>query len=74
MTSQTFTYDGKTIAFNDGETLAAAILRASSGETRLSYFCGIGNCQSCLVWMDERPVEACLTPAIAGANVVSRHD
>lgn len=74
MTSPTFTFDGRTIEFNDGETLAAAILRASPATTSLSYFCGIGNCQSCIVWLNDRPVEACLTPALSDVTVSSSHD
>lgn len=73
MTSQTFTFDGRTIAFNKGETLAAAILRAG-GATPLAYFCGIGSCQSCLVWCGERRVEACLTLATSGAIVSSANE
>lgn len=80
------------IPFRPGETIAAALQR--SGVTQLGravgglkgrYFCGIGNCQACLVSVNgASAVESCLTPAAAGmqltpawalnedSNVVSR--
>ncbi len=64
-----FTWNGTIIPFSDGETLAAAIMRADGTQRGLRYFCGIGACQSCIVWCDGRPVEACLTRAFAGASV-----
>lgn len=64
-----FSWNGADIPFREGETLAAAILRAGPSDAGLGYFCGIGACQSCVVWCDGRRVEACVTPARAGASV-----
>lgn len=79
-TLPSFDWNGATIPFRDGETLAAALLRAGAdragrpgGEAGFAYFCGIGMCQSCVVVCDGRLVEACTTPATAGAIVRSRH-
>lgn len=75
-----FDWNGVAIPFRPGETLAAALLRAGAdraprpdGQAAFGYFCGIGMCQSCLVVCDGRAVEACVTPATAGAVVRSRH-
>lgn len=76
MTSNTFLWEGREIAFNEGESIAAALTAAgiisfgtdwAGREAR--YFCGIGACQNCLVRVDGRAVEGCLTPARAGIDV-----
>lgn len=55
-----FTFDGEAIEFHDGDTVAAALLRAEKkimrrtrfdGEAR-SLFCGIGNCFDCILVID----------------------
>lgn len=74
MTAQIFIFDGETIAFRPGETLAAAIVRAGQGTARLSYFCGIGACQSCTLWCEGRRVEACITLAKPDMIVSSTND
>jgi len=76
MSAQTFLFGGRPVVFRDGESLAAALdacgIRsfgpdALGRDTR--YFCGIGACQCCLVSVDGRTVEACLTPARPGLVV-----
>lgn len=76
MSGGTFLWAGRPVAFRDGETIAAALaatgLRSfgrdpAGRETRV--FCGIGACQCCLVRVDGRLVEACLTPARAALAV-----
>ena len=67
------------VPFRPGETIAAALRR--SGVTHLGpsvgglqgrYFCGIGNCQACLVRINgASPVEACLTPAQHGLQLTA---
>jgi aerobic-type carbon monoxide dehydrogenase small subunit (CoxS/CutS family) len=71
-----FMWNGQPVSFSQGETLAAALLRASADRAGtpgaipdFRYFCGIGACQSCVVLCDGRLVEACITPAEAGACV-----
>lgn len=61
------------MAFQEGETIASALRRAghyclgpaANGQSA-RYFCGIGQCQGCLVSIDGfPPVEACITRAVA---------
>jgi len=71
---QTLYWHLQAVPFHLGETIAAALLRAgivvlgdAAGGMQGRYFCGIGNCQACLVSVDgASPVEACLTPAQPG--------
>lgn len=59
------------IPYRDGETLALALRRAqvehfgpAAGGQQGRYFCGIGQCQACLVSINGgAAVESCLTPA-----------
>lgn len=76
MTQRTFSWNGRPVPFRDGETIATALAavgvksfgRDPAGRpTR--WFCGIGACQNCLVRIDGRLVEACLTPASDAAKV-----
>lgn len=67
----TFRWQGQAIAFRAGDTLATALIRAGIvdlGAGR-AVFCGIGQCQGCLVRSNGRLVEACLTPCRAGLDV-----
>ncbi len=74
-----FQWCGRTVEFADGETVAAALLRAdirvipAVSDTGVAgrVFCGIGACQCCLVTIDGIIREACLTPADAGMRVES---
>lgn len=54
-----FTFEGVPIEAQEGETIAAALIRAGQ---RSGYFCGIGVCFGCLVTVDGAPAQrACLT-------------
>lgn len=81
MSASHFTFRGVVVPFRPGETIAAALLAAGvldfsrdANGAQLRYFCGIGACQSCLVRIDGRVVEACLTPAAAGEAVLGLGD
>lgn len=78
MSANTFIWQDREIPFVAGESIAAALTAAgiltfgpdmSGRETR--YFCGIGACQNCLVRVDGRVVEACLTAAHTGLVVTA---
>ena len=78
MTSHFF-WNGEPVAFQPGETIAAALLRAGIADLGRSgdvpggrVFCGIGACQGCVVAVaGAAPVEACLTPASEGLRLGS---
>jgi aerobic-type carbon monoxide dehydrogenase small subunit (CoxS/CutS family) len=81
MSRQTFHWRGSPIQLRNGESIAAALAEAGivsfgrDGNGReLRYFCGIGACQSCLVKVEGRLVEACLTPAMPGLDVRAMED
>ncbi|AVW92143.1 2Fe-2S iron-sulfur cluster-binding protein [Celeribacter baekdonensis] len=69
MTTQTILWRGHPLAFTLGDTVAMALTRAGIDQygTRLTgldaaLFCGIGQCQNCLVAIKGQGVaEACLT-------------
>jgi predicted molibdopterin-dependent oxidoreductase YjgC len=72
-------FDGQPVTAYEGETVAMALwaagiqaLRASPkrGEAR-GVFCGMGVCQECLVLVEGRRRESCLTVVRAGLNVES---
>lgn len=78
MSTNTFFFQDRAIPFQEGESIAAALTAAgittfgpdmAGRPTR--YFCGIGACQCCLVNVDGRTLEACLTPARAGLRITS---
>lgn len=69
-------WQGRALAYRPGDTLATALARAGvvalgrgPGGAARGLFCGIGQCQSCLVLVAGRPVEACLTPCVEGLEV-----
>ena len=74
----TFQFQKKSIPFNEGDSVGAALLRAGikslrksriNGEPR-AMMCGIGQCFDCVVTIDGKPVQrACITPARDGAQV-----
>ncbi|OZI25810.1 hypothetical protein CAL26_00110 [Bordetella genomosp. 9] len=72
-----FHWNETAIPFRPGETVALALRRAgieafgpAAGGQQARYFCGIGQCQACLVSIDGgAAVEACLTPARPDAVV-----
>ena len=82
MTSFVFQFNGKPVQATPGQTIASALwssgirnLRASAvrGEPR-GMFCGMGVCQECVVWMDARRRESCMTLAQPGIAVSSTID
>ena len=58
---------GREVAAYPGESLAAALIAAE--ERRFVAVCHMGVCQQCLVRVDGRLVQACLTPVVAGMVV-----
>lgn len=78
--SRTFLWNGSSVPFEDGDTIAIALVRAgifdlgpgpSSSHGR--YFCGSGACQNCVVRIKGLGrVESCLTPAAPGMDIVGR--
>ena len=74
-----FFFDGEPVTAYEGETVAMALwasriqaLRASPkrGEAR-GVFCGMGVCQECVVLIEGRRRESCLTVVRAGLSVAS---
>lgn len=69
---------GTRIPFQPGESVASALLRAGvlvlgaapSGQAR-AVFCGIGQCQGCLIRVDGRLTEACLLPCRDGMAITA---
>ena len=70
-----FSFEGRVLCAPVGESLATALL--ASGVLRLgegpgaprALLCMIGTCQQCLVRVDGRLAQACLTPVRAGLLV-----
>jgi hypothetical protein len=66
-------WNGTALPYRAGETVASALTRAGvrcfgaapQGQAR-ALFCGIGQCQSCLVHDGTRLTEACLLPCRDG--------
>lgn len=76
-----FKFNGKQIPFENGDTVAAALLRAGISKLRTtrfrgeprSIFCGIGHCYDCLVSIDGvLNQRACLEKAEPDLNVASQ--
>ncbi|MCA3359611.1 MAG: (2Fe-2S)-binding protein [Roseomonas sp.] len=73
----TITVEGQQVAVHPGESLAAALIAAGlwrfgEGEDPArprTAFCMMGVCQQCLLRLDGRLVQACLTPVAAGQEV-----
>lgn len=69
-------WQDREVPFRTGESLGSALARAGvralgprpNGGAH-ALFCGIGQCQGCLVALEGRVVEACLTPCRDGARV-----
>lgn len=68
--SDRFTFDGRELAFEDGDTFAAALLRSGVASLRRSLtesprglYCGIGVCLECEIFIDGVPARACMTEA-----------
>lgn len=76
-TSKTFKLDGKTIPFNDGDTIMDAVLRAGEYIPHLCHdpeFTPHGSCRVCIVDVNGRQVSACTQPAMADAEIESATD
>jgi predicted molibdopterin-dependent oxidoreductase YjgC len=73
----TITVEGQQVSAHPGESLAAALIAAGlwrfgEGEDPArprTAFCMMGVCQQCLLRLDGRLVQACLTPVAAGQKV-----
>ncbi len=69
-------WQGRALPFRPGETVGQALERAGvinfgstpTGQSR-AIFCGIGQCQGCLIRADGRMTEACLLPCRDGMVV-----
>jgi sarcosine oxidase subunit alpha len=68
----TFDFEGKRVAFDDGDTVASALFRSGvrtftrslKYHRRRGLYCGTGDCPSCLVTVGGVPgVRSCVTPA-----------
>ncbi len=79
--SSRFTFDGREIPFDPGQSVGAALLGAGVRSWRTTrvgsrprgLFCGIGVCFDCLVTVDARPNErACRVDAVDGMDVCSQ--
>jgi D-hydroxyproline dehydrogenase subunit gamma len=71
-----FSVDGRPVSAHDGEMLAAALMAAGIVKLRQSpnraprgAFCLMGACQECLVRIDGRTRQACLTTVTDGMVV-----
>lgn len=70
-----FSLGGLLIPFKTNDTVATAALRAgihsfglSQSGGQLGVFCGIGQCQACLIVNHQgQVIEACLTPCVEDA-------
>lgn len=75
----TITVQGVPMMAHPGESLAAALIAAGhwrfgEGEDAArprTAFCMMGVCQQCLVRVDGRLVQGCLTPVVAGQEVTA---
>ena len=77
---QTFTFDGRAIPLQPGQSVGAALVGAGIRSWRTTrkngrprgLFCGIGICYDCLITIDGMPNQrACLTPARPGMQTAS---
>lgn len=71
-TNGTFRLDGKTIAFEEGDTIMDAALRAGEYIPHLCHnpeFTPHGSCRVCVVEVNGRQVSACTQPALENADV-----
>jgi hypothetical protein len=73
-----FTFDGKEITAEPGQSVGAALINAGHRSWRTTrvggaprgVFCGIGICFDCLVTVDGVPNRrACVTDVVEGARV-----
>jgi aerobic-type carbon monoxide dehydrogenase small subunit (CoxS/CutS family) len=77
MTSFVFHFNGKPVQALPDQTIAMALWVAGIRSLRTSArlreprgtFCGMGVCQECVVWIDGRRCESCLTRVRPGLSV-----
>jgi len=76
-----FEFDGASIAFRDGMTVAAALWASGRHAWRITdrgqmprgYYCGDGVCCDCLIVVNgESNVRACQTTATTGMQVATQ--
>lgn len=68
---------GRDVVAHPGESLAAALIadgvwrfgEGDDADRPRTAFCMMGVCQQCLLRVDGRVVQACLTPVVAGQVV-----
>jgi predicted molibdopterin-dependent oxidoreductase YjgC len=69
----TIHFDDTRVEAFEGETVSTALwahgIRGWNGSR--AYFCAMGVCQQCAVWIDGTRVEACRTLARDGMRVTS---
>jgi [NiFe] hydrogenase diaphorase moiety small subunit len=73
----TFKLDGKTITFEEGDTIMDAALRAGEYIPHLCHnpeFVPHGSCRLCIVNMNGRNVSACTIPATENAEIENNSD
>lgn len=76
-TQATFRLDGKSIAFQPGDTIMDAALRAGKYIPHLCHnpeFKPHGSCRVCIVDIGGRQVSACTHPASAGLEIVNNSE
>ncbi len=75
LTTIPFTFEGETLEGIDGEPVAAALAAAGIKDFHYSHtyrearglFCGIGQCQECVMVIDGVPnIRTCITPLRKG--------
>ena len=73
-----FTVDAEPLRAPEGQSVAAALLRAgavalreSPGGSPRGLYCGIGVCQECRVIVDGQIVRSCVTAVAPGMEVVT---
>ena len=72
-----FTWQGKTLRAQEGETIAAALFANGirtfghhhKDQSPLGLFCANGQCSQCMVIADGSPVKSCMELVQAGMNV-----
>ena len=74
-----FTFDGKSLLAHEGESLAAALIRAKllhlpdapTGGAPRGVFCCMGLCQECVVQVGGKTIESCRLPVSQDLQVIS---
>ncbi len=70
----TFTLNGETVTVDvEDDTPLLWVLRDTIGLTGTKFGCGVGDCGSCTVHLDGRPVRTCVLPidVVAGRSVTT---